>query len=208
MSPSKAALESFKAVYKKVGPLRYQMADADCVPTTVVNSLLFVTRKTVPHRLMRLIWTSSLDQPRGTGWVCSRILSDVLHAWFTMSSFDGEAKKLTLAAFRSEVKQGKDVSLRRIVTTLKTGGAVCLTTENGSHYALLHSHNQGKEFYGFDPTWLGPTKGKTALEHSDKTFGMVNIVWTCEELQNILEDENNQFIHLISPRAASAAKPC
>lgn len=202
MNPSKAAREQFKAVYEKVGPLRYQMANADCVPTTVVNALLFVTKQTVPHRLMRLIWASSLDQAGGTGWVCSRILSDVLDAWFTMSKYDDERQ--TLEDFRSSVKQGKDVSLKpkhALLTTLNAGGAVCLTTENGGHYSLLHSHNGEKEFYGFDPTWLGPRKRKAALEISDSTFGMANIMWSREELQTILEDENNQFIHLISKRS-------
>ena len=123
-----------------------------------------------------------------------------------MSEYDGESQ--TLSAFRSRIKQGKDVSLKQnnaLLTTLNAGGAVCITTENGGHYSLLHSHNQGKEFYGFDPTWLGPRKRKAALRISDSAFGMANIVWTREDLQTILENEENQFVHLISPRVASEA---
>jgi len=176
------------------------MAGSDCVPTTVVNALLFVTRKTLPQRLMRLIWGCSLDQRNGTGYVCSRILADVLDAWFKMSEDDGESQ--TLSEFCSRIKLGKDVSLKPnnpLLTTLNAGGAVCITTGNGGHYSLLHSHNQGKAFYGFDPTWPGARKRKVAMEFSNSTFGMANIVWTREELQIILEDEANQFIHLISP---------
>lgn len=191
---------TYKARHEAVGPLRYQMAVADCVPTTIVNGLLFVTRKQVPQRLMRLIWACSLDQPSGTGWVCSKILAETLHAWFTMSEFDGE--KHTLSEFQSKAKQGNEVLLKQnnaLVTALNSGGAACITTEGGGHYALLHSHDKGREFYGFDPTWLGPRKRKKAIELSNESFGMVNIRWTRQELLAILSNDANQFIHLIYP---------
>ena len=205
MQFSKLSLEKFNRIHDAVGPLRYQTAQADCVPTTVVNALLFVTGKNLPARLMRLIWACSLDLPGGgTGWVCSKLLGEVLEAWFTMSEFDGARD--TLADYQSTVLQGTKVTLKRrnsLVSTLDAGGVVCITTENGGHYALVHSHDEGKSFYGFDPTWCGPRKRKAALAMSEATNGMVNSVWTRDQLQTEFENEASQFVHLIYPRSVS-----
>jgi hypothetical protein len=204
--PSDSNIAKYKRIYEAVGPLRYQMAAGDCVPTTVVNALLCVTRTTLPHRLMRMIWASSLDQSNGTGWVCSKLLVELLDSWFKLSEYDGERQ--TLAEYTSKVRLESQVSLRQnnsLVTTLNNRGAICLTTENGGHYALLHSHDQGQRFYGFDPTWLGPRKRKKSLELLEATYGIANTQWSREELVKLLANEENQFVHLIAPRVASEA---
>jgi hypothetical protein len=199
---SKENLSKYKRVYRAVGPLRFQMASADCVPATVVNALLYATKKNLPPILMRLIWAGSMDQSKGTGWVCSKLLGDLLESWFTLSKWDGEQKE-TLSDFTSKVKCDKKLTLNTLVRTLNAGGVACLTTNSGRHYELLHSHRDGQTFYGFDPTW----QKDTSLKLLEETYGMVNIEWSREELIELFEDERNQFVHLIKPRARSETKP-
>lgn len=198
-------LARFEAIYKAVGPLRYQMADADCVPTTVVNGFLFATGKHLPPQLLRLIWSASLDQPSGTGWVCSQLLADVLQAWFSMAQYDGAKKHFS--SFQSFTKQGEDVSLKRnnsLVATLNEGGVVCITVLKGGHYSLLHSHSDGKVFFGFDPTWPSPRKRAKALDLAAKSYGMCNALWTRDELQSELSHVENKFLHFIKPRRSDS----
>lgn len=210
-APPAGLLERLHRTHEAVGPLRFQMASADCVPTTVVNALLCVTRRPVPHRLMRLIWASSLDQDGGTGWVCSRLLVELLESWFRMAGRDGEGD--ALSGFSSRLCLGAEASLEgsdALLDALNAGGAVCLTTERGKHYTLLHGHDGGQTFYGFDPTWPGVQASQKATDLLEATRGMANIQWSKAGLARVLADRRNQFVHLIRPSAPagrSAAPP-
>jgi hypothetical protein len=192
-------------IFESVGPLRFQVAEADCVPATVINALLVATKRTVPLRLLRLIWATSLDQRRGTGWVCSKLLVDVLEAWFTRSGWDKERE--TLDDFTSIIKEGASVSLgpnNPITSTLNQGGVVCLTVHGGEHYALLHSVD-GDSFYGFDPTWpKGARQRSESLRLLESSHGVANVCWQREELADLLKDESNQSVHIIRRRVAIA----
>jgi hypothetical protein len=205
MTFSPELLARFETIYKSVGPLRYQMADADCVPTTVVNGLLFTTQKHLPPQLLRLIWSASLDQRSGTGWVCSQLLAEVLQAWFSLSQYDGAKKSLN--TFQSFTRQDEQVSLKQnnsLVTTLNEGGVVCITVLKGGHYSLLHSHLGGKLFFGFDPTWPSARKRTKVLQLAEESFGMCNAVWTRDEILSELSHADNKFLHIIKPRRSDA----
>ncbi len=190
----------WKKLSDEIGPLRYQMSEADCVPTTIINALLVVRRRPLKPKLLHLIWSVSIDQnAKGTGWACSQLLAHVLQSWFTYASTDKyERGKILL---RSDIVEGENVSLdknNRIARCLNSKGVVCLTTSNGGHYCLLITKEENY-YLGFDPSW---NSYYSTPEHSDdyrQYHGLVNVCWTREELISELSLEANKWIHTISP---------
>ena len=94
-------MRDWKRLYKRIGPLRYQASQSDCVPTTVVNGLIVVMETQLKPRLLQLVWNASIDSKAGTGCVGSQVISDVLNAWFSRARDDGYEKNRL--PFKSEI---------------------------------------------------------------------------------------------------------
>lgn len=192
----------WKKLSKTIGPLRYQMSEADCVPTTIINALLVVRKRKLKPKLLHLIWSVSLDfSKEGTGFVSSQLLAYVLQSWFDRALADRyEARKPNL---KSEILEGNDVHLgqgNRIARCLNLGGVACLTTYDGGHYSLLLGQ-EGNEYLGFDPWWQESFASKKHIECFQDYHGIVNMRWSREELLAELSRKSNQWIHLIFPVA-------
>lgn len=190
----------WKKLSKRIGPLRYQMSECDCVPTTIINALLVVRKRRLKPKLLHLIWSVSLDfSKEGTGFVSSQLLAHVLQSWFEPALADGyETRKPN---FKSEILEGEDVHLNRsnrIARCLNAGGVACLTTEDGGHYSLLLAQ-EGSDYIGFDPWWLESYSSKGHLDNFQKYHGIANTRWTRDELLSELNKKSNRWIHLISP---------
>jgi hypothetical protein len=190
---------NWKKIASKIGPLRYQMSESDCVPTTIVNAMMFLLQRRIHPRLLSLIWHISVETKGGSGWVSSRLLSDALNIWFTDAHLDKNEKgSLPL---KSKIIEGDAAHLERnngLMRALNAGGVCCLTMHEGRHYALLLATEQD-QYLLFDPWW---TKAFGSSSHQEKYsayFGLVNSTCTRDQLAETLRSENNQWCHVIAP---------
>lgn len=135
----------------------------------------------------------------GTGYVSSQLLAHVLQSWFDRALLDGyEARNPNIT---SEIIEGAAIHLNQnnpIARCLNAGGVICLTTENGGHYALL-LEQEGGDYLGFDPWWDKSYSSQAHLEKFKDYHGMVNVRWSRDDLLRVLKSKNNQWIHLIFP---------
>ncbi len=193
----------WKKLSKMIGPLRYQMSECDCVPTTIINGLLVVRKRQLKPKLLHLIWSVSLDfNKEGTGYVSSQLLAHVLQCWFDRALADGyETRNPKL---KSEIIEGETIHLNQnnpIARCLNIGGVVCLTRENGNHYSLLIAQ-EGNDYLGFDPWWCESYSSEDHAIKFGDYHGIVNIRWTRDELLKEIKRKNNKWIHLIFPNAS------
>ena len=137
-------------------PLRYQITEYDCGPTSLLNAVSFLfTREDIPPELVRNIMLYSLDTygadgfsgKSGTSHTAMLFLSHWLEGF-------GRAGRLPI---RSEYLTGRDVNLRadsRIVSALRRGGAAVVRLDlDGWHYVLL-TGMEGDGVLVFDPYYL------------------------------------------------------
>ena len=201
-------LEELKTIWKEkqnqVGALRLQSSEGNCVPTTVINALLYLTEDRIHPKLQRLIWSVALDEDQMTGWVGYQLLRDVISAWSNWTHKDGNAGKKK-RKFISEIlatstteKFDATNALARIRDWIsESEGVVCLTCNKGGHYALLHSFD-GKNYYGFDSFYSNSgCMPEAAFAECKDLCSMVNFSISKPKLENLLEDESNQWVHLI-----------
>lgn len=202
-------LAELKKIWEKkqlqVGALRLQSSDGDCVPTTVINALLYLTEDRIHPKLQRLIWSVALDEGPLTGWVGCQLVADVISAWSDWTHKDGNAgkkKRKFISEIMSQGTLGEKFdeinSLKEIQDWVEAKtGVVCLTCNKGGHYALLHSFD-GKNFYGFDAYFSnnGAMTEAAFTEYKD-TCGMVNFSISTDGLKKLFNDEANQWLHFI-----------
>ena len=137
-------------------PLRYQITEYDCGPTSLLNAVSFLfEREDIPPELVRNIMLYSLDTygadgvsgKSGTSHTAMLFLSHWLEGF-------GKAGRLPI---RSEYLTGRDVNLgagSRIVSALRRGGAAVVRLDlDGWHYALL-TGIEGEGVRVFDPYYL------------------------------------------------------
>ena len=137
-------------------PLRYQITEYDCGPTSLLNAVSFLfEREDIPPELVRNIMLYSLDTygadgfsgKSGTSHTAMLFLSHWLEGF-------GKAGRLPI---RSEYLTGRDVSLgagSRIVSALRRGGAAVVRLDlDGWHYVLL-TGIEGNDVRVFDPYYL------------------------------------------------------
>ena len=207
-------MKNFKNIHKEIGPLRYQAGESDCVPTTIVNALMFLTSKNLNPALQRLIWSASLDSGKqGTGWVGCKLLAEVLQSWFDFAKHDEYETSAANLAFESYVFSAFDASelsnfasesLQKIDYCLSKGGVVCLTAGKGTHYQLIHSKLNG-EYLGFDSDWTKSDKNRMGSAEIEKYSNMANIKYDENTLKKILKQKANQWIHIIQPKKLKIA---
>jgi hypothetical protein len=193
-------LRNWDDLYKKIGPLRYQSSESDCVPTTLVNGLTVLFERRLNPKLLQLIWGLSLDREHmtGTGWVCCDVLSDLLTKWFQRAHEDGYEKKQL--PFTSRIIEGHSVDLNEILPCLNSGGVVCLSTAD--HYYLILGVDENQNFLVFD-CWWSKTKTLKQLVKLGSYKGLVNTLWNRKQLQNILP--KYRWVHLLSKTGGSNA---
>lgn len=200
-------MRNWENLYKKIGPLRYQSAESDCVPTTIVNGLTVLLERKLHPKLLQLIWALSLDQggqDAGTGWVCCDVLSNLLTKWFERAHEDGyESKPLP---YESRVIEGDAVRKRNvirnhIVPCLESDGVVCLHTS--SHYYLILGIENGT-FMVFD-CWWNDFETPKRLKGFGSYMGLVNTKWARKELKGCLVDSGYIWVHLLSKTGKSGA---
>ena len=134
-------------------PLRYQITEYDCGPTSLLNAVSFLfEREDIPPELVRNIMLYSLDTygadgfsgKSGTSHTAMLFLSHWLEGF-------GKAGRLPI---RSEYLTGRDVNLSagsRIVSALRRGGAAVVRLYlDGWHYVLL-TGLEGEGVLVFDP---------------------------------------------------------
>ena len=137
-------------------PLRYQITEYDCGPTSLLNAVSFLfEREDIPPELVRNIMLYSLDTygadgvsgKSGTSHTAMLFLSHWLEGF-------GKAGRLPI---RSEYLTGRDVNLgagSRIVSALRRGGAAVVRLDlDGWHYVLL-TGIEGDGVRVFDPYYL------------------------------------------------------
>ena len=137
-------------------PLRYQITEYDCGPTSLLNAVSFLfEREDIPPELVRNIMLYSLDTygadgfsgKSGTSHTAMLFLSHWLEGF-------GKAGRLPI---RSEYLTGRDVNLgagSRIVSALRRGGAAVVRLDlDGWHYVLL-TGIEGEGVRVFDPYYL------------------------------------------------------
>ena len=137
-------------------PLRYQITEYDCGPTSLLNAVSFLfEREDIPPELVRNIMLYSLDTygadgvsgKSGTSHTAMLFLSHWLEGF-------GKAGRLPI---RSEYLTGRDVNLSggsRIVSALRRGGAAVVRLDlDGWHYVLL-AGIEGEGVLVFDPYYL------------------------------------------------------
>ena len=137
-------------------PLRYQITEYDCGPTSLLNAVSFLfEREDIPPELVRNIMLYSLDTygadgvsgKSGTSHTAMLFLSHWLEGF-------GKAGRLPI---RSEYLTGRDVTLSdgsRIVSALRRGGAAVVRLDlEGWHYVLL-TGIEGEGVLVFDPYYL------------------------------------------------------
>lgn len=191
--------KKWEELSKKIGPLRYQMSEADCVPITIINALLVVRKKRLNPQLLRLIFNVSIDDQEGTGFVSSQALAHILQTWFERAHEDGYENGIL--GFKSEIVEGESVHLAQnnpVSRCLNQGGVVCLTTMDGGHYSLLIAQENG-EYLGFDPWWRASYASKKHRDEFAKYQGIINVRWNREKLSQELKKKDNKWIHLIYP---------
>ena len=158
-------------------PLRYQITEYDCGPTSLLNAVSFLfEREDIPPELVRNIMLYSLDTygadgvsgKSGTSHTAMLFLSHWLEGF-------GKAGRLPI---RSEYLTGRDVTLgggSRIVSALRRGGAAVVRLDlDGWHYVLL-TGLEGEGVLVFDPYYLPGTlpAGVRAVEGQEGRYNRV-----------------------------------
>lgn len=134
-------------------PLRYQMTEYDCGPTSLLNALSFLfEREEIPPEVVRNIMLFCLDSYGADGFSgksgTSHTAMQFLSHW--LDGF-GQTGRLALSsAYLSgrEVELGQNSRLRDAL--LRGGAAVVRVDLDGWHYILL-TGIQEENVYAFDP---------------------------------------------------------
>lgn len=144
-------------------PLRHQVSEYDCVPTTFLNAVAYLfPRRAIPPLVVRHIYAYSLDTVSRDGRIgrggTSRHAVRLLGHW--LASY-----KTRRFSVQTQYLEGKQVHLRRrspIIECLKDhkGVAMChLHLGHGEwHYVLAVELKQGW-VHTFDPYWRLSIRG-------------------------------------------------
>ena len=150
-------------------PLRYQMTEYDCGPTSLLNGISFLfEREEIPPEVVRNIMLFCLDSygtdgfsgKSGTSHTAMQFLSHWLDGF-------GQTGRLPLS---SAYLSGQNVSLgpdSRLRDALRRGGAAVVRLDlDGWHYILL-TGIEGDDVYAFDPYRIDGPLGVEGVETTD-----------------------------------------
>ncbi len=147
-------------------PLRYQMTEYDCGPTSMLNAVSFLFRREdIPPEIIRSVMLYCLDcfgtdgtsGKRGTSCIAMMFLSNWLNGF-------GQAGHLPIS---SQYLSGREVNFSqnsRLRDALYRGGAAVVRVDfEGWHYVTLISI-QGEDVYFFDPYYRAASFEDPALQ--------------------------------------------
>ena len=159
-------------------PLRYQVTEYDCGPTSLLNAVSFLfEREEIPPEVVRNIMLYSLDT-FGTDGVSGKSGTSHAAMLFLSHWLDGFGKTGRLAV-RSDYLTGRDVNLgadSRIVSALRRGGAAVVRLDlEGWHYVLLTGieGNGVLVFDPYDPAESFPAEGITVVQGHDGQYNRI-----------------------------------
>ena len=159
-------------------PLRYQITEYDCGPTSLLNAVSFLfEREEIPPEVVRNIMLYSLDT-FGTDGVSGKSGTSHAAMLFLSHWLDGFGKTGRLA-IRSDYLTGRDVNLgadSRIVSALRRGGAAVVRLDlEGWHYVLLTGiEGDGVlVFDPYDPAESFPAEGITVVQGHDGQYNRI-----------------------------------
>ncbi len=147
-------------------PLRYQLTEYDCGPTSMLNAMSFLfSRQEIPPEIVRNIMLYCLDcfgadgtsGKSGTSCMAMMFLSNWLNGF-------GQAGHLPIS---SQYLSGKEVNLSqngRLRDALRRGGAAVVRLDlEGWHYVLLTNIRE-ERVYLFDPYYRAEPFADPALQ--------------------------------------------
>lgn len=147
-------------------PLRYQLTEYDCGPTSMLNAMSFLfPRQEIPPEIVRNIMLYCLDcfgadgtsGKSGTSCMAMMFLSNWLNGF-------GQAGHLPIS---SQYLSGKEVNLSqngRLRDALRRGGAAVARLDlEGWHYVLLTNIRE-ERVYLFDPYYRAEPFADPALQ--------------------------------------------
>ena len=159
-------------------PLRYQVTEYDCGPTSLLNAVSFLfEREEIPPEVVRNIMLYSLDT-FGTDGIPGKSGTSHTAMLFLSHWLDGFGKTGRLA-IRSDYLTGRDVNLgadSRIVSALRRGGAavVRLDLEGWHHVLLTVIEGDGVlVFDPYDPAESFPAEGITVVQGHDGQYNRI-----------------------------------
>jgi hypothetical protein len=162
-------------------PLRYQMTEYDCGPTSMLNAIsLLFQREDIPPEIVRNIMLYCLDQ-YGADGACGKCGTSCMAMQFLSSWLNGfgQAGHLPVS---SQYLSGKGVNLSqngRLRDALRRGGAAVVRVDfEGWHYVLL-TGIRNELVYLFDPYYRAEPFQDPALQmtadHPDAYNRMVPV---------------------------------
>lgn len=147
-------------------PLRYQMSEYDCGPTSMLNAVSYLfPRDTIPPEILRSIMLYCLDcfgedggsGKRGTSCMAMMFLSNWINGY-------GQTGRLPIS---SRYLAGESVNFSQnglLRDALRRCGAAVVRLDlEGWHYVLL-THIHGEQVYLFDPYYLTEPLGDPAVQ--------------------------------------------
>ena len=160
-------------------PLRYQVSEYDCGPTSLLNALNYLfQREEISPELIRNIMLYSLDC-YGSGGAPGKRGTSRMAMMFLSNWLDGVGKTGILPV-ESRYLSGRDVRMdahSSLVDALhRNGVAVVRLYLDGEHYVLLTGEKEG-HVYLFDPYYLPDGFAETEIENAtDHPFHYNRIV--------------------------------
>ena len=146
-------------------PLRYQLSEYDCGPTSMLNAMSYLfPREDIPPEIVRNVMLYCLDcygadggsGKSGTSRMAMMFLSNWLNGF-------GEAGYLAVS---SRYLAGDAVHMRpssAIRDALRRGGAAVVRLEYGGWHYVLLTGIQGDEVYLFDPYYQDEPYGDAEI---------------------------------------------
>ena len=137
-------------------PLRYQMTEYDCGPTSMLNAISYLfPRDEIPPEIVRSIMIYCLDC-FGTDGVSGKCGTSCMAMMFLSNWLNGFGQAGHLA-ISSHYLSGKEVNFSQngwLRDALKRGGAAVVRLDlDGWHYVLLTGIREDK-VYLFDPYYM------------------------------------------------------
>ena len=133
-------------------PLRYQISECDCCPTTVLNGMSYLLeRQDIPPEVVRNVYLYSMDNFRADGYGARGTTHAALRYLTEWIERFGKTGQLNIS---SRYISEEQVSLEPdglIAETIRNGGAAVTRIDlDGWHYILMTGLDE-EYVYAFDP---------------------------------------------------------
>lgn len=146
-------------------PLRVQVSEHDCVPTSFVNALAYLfERNEIPPLVLQRVYMLSLDcmfHTKEHGHGTSEMAIEFIASWLS------EFRSTKFKKFRVEAEyiQGEQLNLgpgNKLVACLNAGGVGVLSVKHFGNYwhEILALNSKDRWLYAFDPYPMIPKRNR------------------------------------------------